>query len=110
MAKKCSESDCERDAQVKGLCSLHYQRIRRQEKDGQGKVGRPREYTEDTADPGGGAPRITVRLEPDLLEWVRQQGGGGWLRHVSRELRDLSQHPEFLAWWDLLMLPVESES
>ena len=104
MTKNCSEPGCEREAQIKGLCSPHYQRLRRQEKDGQGKVGRPKEYDDAAADPGGGAPRITVRLEPELLEWVRQQGGGGWLRHVSRELRELSQQPEFHKWWEQLAL------
>lgn len=107
MAKICSQTGCEREAQIKGLCSLHYQRLRRQEKDGQGKVGRPKEYGDDAADPGGGAPRITVRLEPDLLEWVREQGGGGWLRHVSRELRELSKNAEFRDWWKQLELQVD---
>ena len=92
---------------MKGLCSSHYQRQRRQEKDGQGKVGRPREYPEET---GGGAPRITVRLEPELLDWVREQGGGGWLRHVSRELRDLSKQTEFQNWWKRLASPTEQGS
>ena len=91
---------------------MHYQRWRRAERErtGVGKVGRPREYPRDTADPARGAPRLTVRLEPDVLEWARAQGGGGWLRHVCRQLREWSTLPEFEAWWRALEAPEDKEA
>lgn len=36
------------------------------------KTGRPQKYT----GPRPGAPTLSVRLEPDLLEWVKAHPGG----------------------------------
>ena len=100
---KCTEKGCNREAAVKGLCSLHYQRKRRQEGSTH-QVGRPRQYAKEIADPNRGAPRLTIRLEPEVLEWVRARGGGAWLRAVTRRLMALSEVPEFQACWERLCL------
>lgn len=78
---------------------MHYQRKRRRGDMEVGTVGRPRKYPEDVADSNRGAPRFTVRLEPEVLEWVRSQGGGTWLRFATGKLMELSQEPEFEVWW-----------
>ena len=104
-AKRCSEPGCDNQATVRGLCSKHYQRQRRAEGQTPGQVGRPREYAPEVSDKHEGAPKITVRLEPELLEWVRQQGGGAWLRNAARELHLLSEQPEFQVWWQAIRLP-----
>jgi hypothetical protein len=95
----CSEPGCEKAATARGLCSTHYQRQRRAKGQTPGQVGRPREYAPEVSDKHEGAPKLTVRLEPELMEWVRQQGGGAWLRHAARELRRLSVEPGFQNWW-----------
>lgn len=59
-------------------------------------------YSEDIRQRYGGAPRVSVRLEPDLFEWVRKQGGGGWLHAMLRELRELSTQEGFARWWEKL--------
>lgn len=105
MQKRCSEAGCESEATVRGLCSKHYQRVRRAEGQKPGQVGRPREYAPEISDKHEGAPKLSVRLEPELHSWVRDQGGGAWLRHVARELHRLSQDPEFSPWWEDLRLP-----
>ena len=105
MSKKCAEEGCEAEAAVRGLCSKHYQRSRRAEGQTPGQVGRPRAYAPEVSDKHEGAPKLTVRLEPELLSWVREQGGSTWLRHAARELHRLSDQPEFKAWWDELRLP-----
>jgi hypothetical protein len=48
---------------------------------------------------------ITVRLEPDLLEWVRERGGAGWVRAMLRVLRGLSQLKGFARYWQRLEHP-----
>ena len=102
--KKCSVEGCDGPVMAKGLCSTHYQRQRREGLH-HGQVGRPREYPSEISDKHHGAPKLTVRLEPELSEWVRGQGGGAWLRHVARELRRLSAAREFERWWEELRLP-----
>lgn len=49
------------------------------------KRGRPREY--DGSQPG--APRLTVRFPPDLLAWVKERGGGAFLRKLAEAERDM---------------------
>lgn len=48
---------------------------------------------------------MTVRFEPEIKEWVRQQGGATWVRHVTRQLKELSETPEFEDWWPWFTLP-----
>lgn len=62
-------------------------------------MGRPREYDPELADPHGGAPKMTVRFEPEIREWVKQQGGAAWVRHVARRLKCLSSDRAFRDWW-----------
>lgn len=90
---------------ARGLCSKHYQRLRRQEGQSPGNVGRPRKYPEEVVDKWGGAPRLSVRLDPEVMEWAKEQGGGAWLRHATSELMTLSDEPEFKIWWERLSLP-----
>lgn len=42
---------------------------------------------------------MTVRLEPEVYDWVKEQGGGSWLRHVATELHGLAGDPDFKKWW-----------
>ena len=48
---------------------------------------------------------MTVRFKPELMEWVKEQGGATWVRHAVGELRRLSDDPNFNNWWDELSLP-----
>lgn len=51
------------------------------------KRRRNRTY-ERTYDNGGqGAPRLSVRLEPDILSWVRErpEGARAWIEGLARE-------------------------
>lgn len=41
--------------------------------------GRPRQYPEGPAD---GAPQISVRLTPELVSWVKERGGAGYVRNL----------------------------
>lgn len=77
---------------------MHYQRQRRRDSTSKGKVGRPRQYDPEVSDKYQGAPTMSVRMAPDLLEWVKAQGGSTWVRHVATELRKLKHDPEFDAW------------
>lgn len=95
--KTCSEPGCEGKVVAKGLCSRHYQRLRRGST--QEGPGRPRVYDEEFSEKYGGAPVVAVRLEPDLWEWTQQHGGGLWLRHVLAELRQLSKDESFGRFW-----------
>lgn len=108
MTKICSEKGCERESTARGLCSMHYQRARREEGPPGVQVGRPRKYPEGVGDKHGGAPRISVRLDPEAYEWVRSQGGGAWLRHVSQTLWALVDDEDFSVWWARLALPENS--
>jgi hypothetical protein len=47
-------------------------------------MARPRTYPAEVAQDG--APVLTVRLEPELLAWVKAKGGVQWLRQHLREL------------------------
>ncbi len=84
---------------------MHYQRARREEGPAGEQVGRPRKYPKGVGDKHGGAPRISVRLDPEVYEWVRSQGGGAWLRHVSQTLCAIAEDEDFKAWWARLALP-----
>ncbi len=48
------------------------------------RTGRPRLYPERD---GRGAPRIEVRLAPDLMEWVRARGGPDFIRRLLERER-----------------------
>lgn len=71
-------------------------------------MGRPRKYPEEVADKNRGAPRFTIRLEPEVLDWVREQGGGTWLRHATARLKELSEREAFQKWWREFQLPEDS--
>lgn len=43
-----------------------------------------------------------MRLDPDLLAWVRSQGGANWVRHTMAELRKLSVERGFARYWQQL--------
>jgi len=49
------------------------------------KRGRPRLYPEDRAEDG--APKFTVRLAPDLHDWVMQAGGAAFVRSLIEDAR-----------------------
>lgn len=86
---------------------MHYQRQRRSGTLEPGQPGRPREYEPGEADPHGGAPKITIRFDPQVLDWIREQGGATWVRHAAKELMGLSAEPDFEEWWLRLKLPEE---
>ena len=102
---KCSEEGCENKAVSRGMCSKHYQRWRRTAEAVTGEVGRPRKYAKEIGEKHQGAPRITVRLEPHLLDWVKEHGGASFLRHVTGQLYDLSENEDFVEWWGKLQIP-----
>lgn len=47
---------------------------------------------------------MTVRFAPEVLDWVKEQGGATWVRHAARELKRLSEEPEFSSWWAQLSI------
>jgi hypothetical protein len=47
------------------------------------RPGRPKKY----AGTQRGAPALTLRLEPELLEWVREHGGQEFLRGLIQHAR-----------------------
>jgi hypothetical protein len=104
MAKVCSIDGCENKVTAKGFCSKHYQQHRRENPDSVGSVGRPRQYPKELSAKYQGAPTMSVRLDPDLLEWVKAQGGSTWMRFVAGELRELAEDPEFEKWKERLRL------
>lgn len=89
----------------RGLCSKHYQRWRRSGEAEIGSVGRPRKYPKEIGDKNKGAPKITVRLDPHILEWVKAEGGAGFLRHVAGQLYELRDEETFQEWWEQFKKP-----
>lgn len=81
---------------------MHYQRQRREGAISVGRVGRPTKYPTPKGEKQKGAPRITVRLDPHILEWVKDQGGAGFLRHVAGQLYELADDEDFQVWWERL--------
>ncbi len=47
---------------------------------------------------------MTVRFEPEIREWVKRQGGAAWVRHVARQLKQLSEDDDFEGWWPRFQL------
>jgi hypothetical protein len=104
MKKVCAIDGCENRVTAKGLCSKHYQQQRRENPDSVGSVGRPRQYPKELSAKYQGAPTMSVRLDPELLAWVKSQGGSTWVRFVAGELRELAEDPEFEKWKERLRL------
>lgn len=98
MDKKCSVDGCENKVTAKGMCSKHYQRYRRGNPSKMGKAGRPRQYPRELSVKYQGAPTMSVRMEPELLDWVKSRGGSTWMRLVAGELRELTDDPDFQEW------------
>jgi len=48
--------------------------------------GRPRKYPVGAGTDG--APRITLRMAPDLFEWVQEHGGAEFVRQVLQREQD----------------------
>ena len=78
---------------------MHYQRLRRQHTEEFGPAGRPRQYPEVPGKSHRGAPQISVRMEPEVLEWVKANGGAGFLRKLTERLYVLAQREDFQAAW-----------
>lgn len=78
---------------------MHYQRMRRQAEEEPGTVGRPRKYPKKKGKSHRGAPQITVRLEPEVLDWVKENGGAGFLRKVTEKLHQLTAEEDFQDAW-----------
>ena len=64
-----------------------------------GQVGRPRQYPEAKGKSHRGAPQMTVRLEPEVMAWVKANGGAGFLRKLTERLHELVQEDEFQNTW-----------
>ena len=79
---------------------MHYQRLRRDAAAEFGPVGRPRQYPEVEGKSHRGAPQITVRLEPEVMEWVKANGGAGFLRKLTERLHELVQREDFQETWN----------
>ena len=47
---------------------------------------------------------MSVRFEPEVRDWIKEQGGATWVRYAARELKELSQDPEFEQWWPRFQL------
>lgn len=78
---------------------MHYQRLRREGTEEFGSVGRPRQYPETQGKSHRGAPQITVRLEPEAMEWVKANGGAGFLRKLTERLHELVHLDDFQDAW-----------
>jgi hypothetical protein len=79
----CTESNCGQAAVGRGLCARHYQQQRRAGSLTPGPSGgRPPAYSEEVRRRWGGAPRLGLRLEPELYDWVQEQGGSAWVHQL----------------------------
>lgn len=78
---------------------MHYQRQRRTGFTDAAPVGRPRQYDADLSEKHGGAPKMTVRFDPDVYDWLKERGGASWVRNAARELKQLAEDPAFEEWW-----------
>ena len=79
---------------------MHYQRMRREGEQETGSVGRPRIYPKEKGKSHRGAPQMTVRLEPEVMDWVKENGGAGFLRKLTERLYELVQNEEFQETWE----------
>lgn len=79
---------------------MHYQRMRREGEQETGTVGRPRLYPKEQGKSHRGAPQMTVRLEPEVMAWVKENGGAGFLRKLTERLYDLVKSEEFQDTWE----------
>jgi len=106
--KTCSEPGCDGAVVARGMCSRHYQRVRRGST--RDKPGPPPRYPEGQRAKDGGAPTLGVRLEPELFSWVRQQGGVPFVRRILLQLRQLSTEAAFARWWKRFEEPTDGGS
>jgi len=74
--------------------------MRREGEQETGSVGRPRIYPEAKGKSHRGAPQMTVRLEPEVRDWVKENGGAGFLRKLTERLYELVQNDEFRDTWE----------
>ena len=109
MENECTREGCSNKVAARGLCSKHYQQERRKNIPSTGKVGRPRQYPKELADKYQGAPLMSVRMEPELLDWVKSRGGSTWIRYVAGELKELANDPAFKAWKERFKLDPEQD-
>ena len=79
---------------------MHYQRLRREGAEDFGPAGRPPQYPQTPGKSYRGAPMISVRFEPEVLEWVKANGGAGFLRKLTEKLHDLVQEEDFQETWE----------
>ena len=42
---------------------------------------------------------MTVRLEPETMAWVKENGGAGFLRKLTEKLHSLVQTEDFQETW-----------
>lgn len=52
---------------------------------------------------------MSVRMAPELMDWVKKQGGSTWVRQVATELRELRHDPEFERWKERFGLDREQD-
>lgn len=78
---------------------MHYQRKRRAGVQGDKPGPQPR-YSREISRKYQGLPSLSVRMELELKEWVKEHGGAPFLRNAADQLRDLENDPEFQPWWD----------
>ena len=86
----CIELDCTGTAVGQGLCSKHYKQQQRAGSLPAARAGRPTQYPEAVRSLHGGAPRLGLRLEPELYDWVQAQGGSSWVHQLLRRTLDAS--------------------
>jgi len=93
--KVCSEEGCGRQAVALGMCQRHYRRKKRGST--QDRPGHPTLYPKTPEKPYKGAPRMELRLDPEVQAWVLAHGGPAWARRVLSLLYLLRDDPDLAA-------------
>jgi hypothetical protein len=47
----------------------------------------------------GSSRLISVRLDPDIAEWIYQVGGTQFIKHALVKLKELQKNSDFQDWW-----------